>query len=35
MGERVVIPMADGRRVSAQIASPIFYDTEGVRQHVE
>jgi sarcosine oxidase subunit alpha len=27
--------MADGRRVSAQIASPIFYDTEGVRQHVE
>ncbi|WP_042260305.1 sarcosine oxidase subunit alpha family protein [Paraburkholderia heleia] len=35
MGEHVVIPMADGRRVRAQIASPIFYDTEGVRQHVE
>ncbi|HKT91252.1 MAG TPA: glycine cleavage T C-terminal barrel domain-containing protein, partial [Paraburkholderia sp.] len=35
MGEHVVIPMADGRRVKAQIASPIFYDTEGVRQHVE
>jgi sarcosine oxidase subunit alpha len=35
MGEKVVVPMADGRRVSATIASPIFYDTEGVRQHVE
>ncbi|WP_321887758.1 sarcosine oxidase subunit alpha family protein [Paraburkholderia bannensis] len=35
MGEKIVVPMADGRRVSATIASPIFYDTEGVRQHVE
>ncbi|MBN3846205.1 MULTISPECIES: sarcosine oxidase subunit alpha family protein [Burkholderiaceae] len=35
MGEKVVVPMADGRRVAATIASPVFYDTEGVRQHVE
>ncbi|MFD1558169.1 sarcosine oxidase subunit alpha family protein [Paraburkholderia silviterrae] len=34
-GEYVSISMADGRRVKAKIASPIFYDTEGVRQHVE
>ncbi|WP_213302103.1 sarcosine oxidase subunit alpha family protein [Paraburkholderia sacchari] len=34
-GEYVCISMADGRRVKAKIASPIFYDTEGVRQHVE
>ncbi|CAM2172551.1 Sarcosine oxidase subunit alpha [Paraburkholderia sacchari] len=34
-GEYVAISMADGRRVKAKIASPIFYDTEGVRQHVE
>ncbi|MCG5077845.1 sarcosine oxidase subunit alpha family protein [Paraburkholderia tagetis] len=34
-GEHVVISLADGRRVKAKIASPIFYDTEGVRQHVE
>ncbi len=35
MGESVVIPLANGRRVTAKIASPVFYDTEGVRQHVE
>ncbi|WP_321865759.1 sarcosine oxidase subunit alpha family protein [Paraburkholderia tropica] len=35
MGERVVIPLADGRRVGAKIVSPVFYDIEGVRQHVE
>ncbi|MCG5078604.1 sarcosine oxidase subunit alpha family protein [Paraburkholderia tagetis] len=34
-GEYVTISLADGRRVKAKIASPIFYDTEGVRQHVE
>ncbi|MFX1766006.1 sarcosine oxidase subunit alpha family protein [Paraburkholderia sp. A1RI-2L] len=34
-GEYVAISMADGRRVKAKIASPIFYDTEGVRQNVE
>ncbi|WP_028223718.1 glycine cleavage T C-terminal barrel domain-containing protein, partial [Paraburkholderia oxyphila] len=34
-GEYVAISLADGRRVKAKITSPIFYDTEGVRQHVE
>ncbi|PVY60599.1 heterotetrameric sarcosine oxidase alpha subunit [Cupriavidus alkaliphilus] len=35
MGESVAIPLADGRRVSAKISSPVFYDSEGVRQNVE
>lgn len=35
MGESVAIPLADGRRVNAKISSPVFYDTEGVRQNVE
>ncbi|BDB29855.1 sarcosine oxidase subunit alpha family protein (plasmid) [Cupriavidus sp. P-10] len=35
MGESVAIPLAEGRRVSAKISSPVFYDTEGVRQNVE
>lgn len=35
MGESVVIPLANGKRVTAKITSPVFYDTEGVRQHVE
>jgi sarcosine oxidase subunit alpha len=35
MGESVTIPLANGKRVAAKIASPVFYDTEGVRQHVE
>jgi sarcosine oxidase, subunit alpha len=35
MDERVTIPLANGRQVTAKIASPVFYDTEGVRQHVE
>jgi len=35
MGESVVIPLANGKRVTAKISSPVFYDTEGVRQHVE
>jgi len=35
MGESVVIPLANGKRVTAKVSSPVFYDTEGVRQHVE
>jgi sarcosine oxidase subunit alpha len=35
IGEKVTIPLADGKQVEAKIASPVFYDTEGVRQHVE
>lgn len=35
MGERVAVSLANGRRVAATISSPVFYDTEGVRQHVE
>jgi sarcosine oxidase, subunit alpha len=35
MGESVTIPLADGKQIAAKIASPVFYDTEGVRQHVE
>jgi len=35
MGESVVIPLANGKRITATISSPVFYDTEGVRQHVE
>jgi sarcosine oxidase subunit alpha len=31
----VVIPLADGKRITATISSPVFYDIEGVRQHVE
>jgi sarcosine oxidase subunit alpha len=35
MGESVAIPLANGKRVTAKISNPVFYDTEGVRQHVE
>jgi sarcosine oxidase subunit alpha len=35
LGESVAIPLEDGRQITAKIASPVFYDTEGVRQHVE
>ncbi|CAM2197715.1 Sarcosine oxidase subunit alpha [Paraburkholderia kururiensis] len=35
MGEKVNIPLADGRQIGAKIASPVFYDTEGARQNVE
>lgn len=35
MGERVAIDTADGNTVAATISSPVFYDIEGVRQHVE
>lgn len=34
MGEKVTIDL-NGRAVDATISSPVFYDTEGVRQHVE
>ncbi|WJF91545.1 sarcosine oxidase subunit alpha family protein [Paraburkholderia bonniea] len=35
LGEQVTIPLASGRQVAATITSPVFYDTEGARQHVE
>ncbi|MGF6725453.1 sarcosine oxidase subunit alpha [Paraburkholderia sp. GAS41] len=35
MGENVTIPLANGKQVAAKVASPVFYDKEGVRQHVE
>ncbi|TDN63578.1 sarcosine oxidase subunit alpha family protein [Paraburkholderia sp. BL10I2N1] len=35
MGENVTIPLANGKQIAAKISSPVFYDTEGVRQHVE
>ncbi|ALP65962.1 sarcosine oxidase subunit alpha family protein [Paraburkholderia caribensis] len=35
MGQNVTIPLASGKQIAAKIASPVFYDTEGVRQHVE
>jgi sarcosine oxidase subunit alpha len=35
MGQSVTIPLASGKQIAAKIASPVFYDTEGVRQHVE
>jgi sarcosine oxidase subunit alpha len=31
----VTIPLASGKQIAAKIASPVFYDTAGVRQHVE
>ena len=33
-GEIVHCPLADGRRISARIVSPIFYDPDGERQRV-
>jgi len=35
MGQNVTIPLVSGKQIAAKIASPVFYDTEGVRQHVE
>lgn len=35
MGQEVHIPLAPGRNISAKISSLVFYDAEGVRQHVE
>ncbi len=34
MGEVVNLPLADGRVLAATIASPVFLDPEGARQHV-
>lgn len=35
MGERVEVSLADGRGAIAVIASPVFYDAQGERQHAE
>lgn len=35
MGQSVTIALADGQFAQAKICSPVFYDAEGVRQHVE
>lgn len=35
MGEEVVVAMPGGRFMPATVSSPVFYDLEGVRQHVE
>ncbi|MFP3608349.1 glycine cleavage T C-terminal barrel domain-containing protein, partial [Paraburkholderia sp. SIMBA_053] len=32
MGQNVTIPLASGKQIAAKIASPVFYDTEGVRR---
>jgi sarcosine oxidase subunit alpha len=34
VGQKVAVDL-NGRAVEATISSPVFYDTEGVRQHVE
>ena len=34
MGQKVQLPLVDGRVVSATVASPVFYDPEGKRHHV-
>ena len=34
MGEKVYVPLADGRTVGAEITDPRFYDPEGERQNV-
>jgi len=34
MGEKVYLPLVDGRMVAATICSPVFYDPEGKRHHV-
>lgn len=34
LGERVYLPMADGKTHAAEIVSPIFYDPKGSRQNV-
>ncbi len=35
IGQRVFVSMSATRCVEAEICSPVFYDAEGVRQHVE
>ena len=32
MGQRLLVPLADGRVVAARVANPVFYDPEGKRQ---
>jgi sarcosine oxidase subunit alpha len=34
MGEKVEIPLVDGRVIKATIAKPVFVDPEGARQNV-
>ncbi len=34
MGQKVQVPLVDGRVVSATVASTVFYDPEGKRHHV-
>jgi len=34
MGEKVEVPLADGRILRAEIVKPVFWDEEGARQHV-
>ncbi|MEE9249086.1 MAG: glycine cleavage T C-terminal barrel domain-containing protein, partial [Dehalococcoidia bacterium] len=34
MGQRVYVPLANGRVAAAVITSPVFYDPEGERQNV-
>ena len=34
MGQKVQLPLVDGRVVSATVASTVFYDPEGKRHHV-
>ena len=35
IGDTITIALANGKQVAAKIASPVFYDSEGARQHVE
>ncbi|WP_323029928.1 sarcosine oxidase subunit alpha family protein [Castellaniella sp.] len=35
MGQSVTVATADGRFMPARVCSPVFYDSEGARQHVE
>ena len=34
MGEKVQVPLRDGRAIAAVIAKPVFLDPEGARQNV-
>jgi len=34
MGQKVQLPLVDGRVVSATVVSTVFYDPEGKRHHV-
>ncbi|MFM0340016.1 sarcosine oxidase subunit alpha family protein [Paraburkholderia fungorum] len=35
LGETVTIPLASGKQIAARLTGPVFYDSEGARQHVE